>query len=146
MEDKYFYEQVAEELRQGNIDKGIWAKSIAKSDGNENKAKSIYIQLRAKYLIDKAKIREAKIFKKELKNKIKNPAIGVPVVKILLGILIILFGLSVYSHIKSTGAMEYEEIKNYNTLYWIFTAFTFLLLLFIAGYQFILYESQEREE
>ena len=41
--------QALQELEDNTMDKLLWAKAIEQSDGNMDKAKSIYIHLRAKY-------------------------------------------------------------------------------------------------
>ncbi|MEZ9357872.1 hypothetical protein AB4143_17040 [Vibrio breoganii] len=50
------YEQVADELDNGDIRRGLWTKARGLSDGDANKCESIYIQLRAESLVDEAKI------------------------------------------------------------------------------------------
>jgi DNA-directed RNA polymerase subunit RPC12/RpoP len=45
-EDDSLYAQVANEIAQGKLDAGMWAKAIAHSDGSENSAKSFYIRFR----------------------------------------------------------------------------------------------------
>ena len=50
--EEQLYELVASELRQGYKREGLWAKAIAKSKGNDDKAKSLYIEFRVESLID----------------------------------------------------------------------------------------------
>ena len=45
-----FFVKAWEELEKNAIDKGIWAKALSASDGDENKAQAIYIRLRVKEL------------------------------------------------------------------------------------------------
>jgi hypothetical protein len=45
--DNDFYEQALDEIENNKKDRGVWAKSLALSEGDEYKAKSKYIQLRA---------------------------------------------------------------------------------------------------
>lgn len=45
-----FYEIVAAEIRQNRIQDGLWTKAIAKSLGDENKTKAMYIQMRVEQL------------------------------------------------------------------------------------------------
>lgn len=47
------FKNIAIELEKGEIDKGLWVQAEAKSDGNPDRVKSIYIQLRHKKLINK---------------------------------------------------------------------------------------------
>jgi len=43
--DKY-YEQAADELRTGKVNKALFSKAFADSEGDENKAKALYIKYR----------------------------------------------------------------------------------------------------
>ena len=45
-----FFVKAWEELEKNMADKGIWAKALSASDGDENKAHAIYIRLRVKQL------------------------------------------------------------------------------------------------
>src|SRR5437879_9829027 len=49
--DKYF-EQVAGELKSGELKQGVWAKALAKAEGDENRAKAFYIKMRVRQLVD----------------------------------------------------------------------------------------------
>ena len=51
MDDDKYYEQVAEELRENRIQDGLWTKCIAKSQGDDNKTKALYIQMRVEQLM-----------------------------------------------------------------------------------------------
>lgn len=46
--DDIFYEYVLEEIEKNDLQKGLWAKSLALSEGNNDKAKSLYMQYRVK--------------------------------------------------------------------------------------------------
>jgi hypothetical protein len=46
-----FYAQVSYDIQNGNQDMGVWAKAFADADGNESKAKAIYIDLMVERLI-----------------------------------------------------------------------------------------------
>jgi hypothetical protein len=46
MIEEEFYELAYEEIESGNTKKGLWAKAFSKSDGDENKAKALYIKYR----------------------------------------------------------------------------------------------------
>ncbi len=50
--DERIYQIVAEELAKGDIKEGLMAKDFAQSEGDENKAKAKYIQLRARSIQD----------------------------------------------------------------------------------------------
>ena len=56
LKEEKLYELAMDELDSGNVLKGIWAKSVAKSNGNDNQAKSKYLELRVKSLKDEAHI------------------------------------------------------------------------------------------
>lgn len=53
LEEK-LYEKVASEIQEGAIDQGIWAKALSESNGDKNRAESIYIKLRVNKLKDKS--------------------------------------------------------------------------------------------
>lgn len=44
--DNMLYEYVLEEIEKNNLQKGLWAKALALSEGNNDKAKSLYMQYR----------------------------------------------------------------------------------------------------
>ncbi len=44
------YEQIADEIREGNIDRGLWMEAFAASDGDEQTARAQYIKLRVRKL------------------------------------------------------------------------------------------------
>ena len=46
--DDMFYEYVLEEIEKNDLQKGLWAKALALSEGNNDKAKSLYMQHRVK--------------------------------------------------------------------------------------------------
>ena len=67
MIEEEFYELAYEEIESGNLKKGLWAKAFSKSDGDENKAKALYIKYRFDQMNDvqpqveeKVKIEEKK--------------------------------------------------------------------------------------
>ncbi|HLA35883.1 MAG TPA: hypothetical protein VJ001_13555, partial [Rhodocyclaceae bacterium] len=41
-----FFAQIAREMEAGTMDAGLWTRAFAESDGNESKAKALYIKLR----------------------------------------------------------------------------------------------------
>ena len=45
------YEKVQEDLTNDIIDKGVWARAYAKSEGDENKTKALYIEYKVQDLI-----------------------------------------------------------------------------------------------
>jgi hypothetical protein len=52
LNEEKIYAAVLNEMQQGIRREGLWAKAIAKSEGNENKAKSFYLEYRAQSLAD----------------------------------------------------------------------------------------------
>lgn len=57
-----FYQQAYEELESGQINKGLWAKALVESDGNESKARAKYIKKRcAKMIMDEEEKRSAEV-------------------------------------------------------------------------------------
>ena len=55
MNDDAFYDQVAEEIETGNLVRGVWTRAFAEADGDENRAKAIYIKLRVKKLFEESR-------------------------------------------------------------------------------------------
>ncbi len=51
MDDEKYYQIVADELRGNRINDALWTKAIAKSQGDENKTKATYIQLRVEQIM-----------------------------------------------------------------------------------------------
>jgi hypothetical protein len=50
--EEKIYQQVLQEVGAGIIRDGLWAKPLAKCNGNDEKAKSLYISYRAQSLVD----------------------------------------------------------------------------------------------
>ena len=59
LEEK-IYEEVAQEIAEGKLKAGLWAKALAQTDGDEQQAKSAYIKLRFQSIIDQAAVEQAK--------------------------------------------------------------------------------------
>ena len=75
LQEEKMYEQVQEEINLGKKRDGLWAKAIAKSNGSEDKALSIYIALRVQSIKDEYELKEEEIKRiKDAKNneKIKS--------------------------------------------------------------------------
>jgi len=51
-EEEPLYEQALSEIETGNVRKGLWAKSLADSDGDEAATKAIYLRYRVKSLLE----------------------------------------------------------------------------------------------
>lgn len=56
LQEEQLYEIVLDELDQGVKRTGLWAKALAKSAGDENRAKSLYIEFRVQSLKDEKEI------------------------------------------------------------------------------------------
>jgi len=56
LNEESIYEAIVKELQQGIKREGLWAKAIAKSEGSESKAKSLYIDFRAQSIMDEIEI------------------------------------------------------------------------------------------
>ena len=54
--EEQFYAQVSAEMASGEINQGLWAKAIEKSNGNSGKQVSEYIKLRVQSLYDEIEI------------------------------------------------------------------------------------------
>lgn len=57
--EEKIYEMVSEELRSGTRREGLWMKAIAKSEGDEDRATAMYVELRVQSIKDEQEIREA---------------------------------------------------------------------------------------
>lgn len=69
------YEYVMEEMEKEELHKGLWAKALALSEGNNDKAKSLYMQYRVQAIKDECKssgLSLKKLSKEQLFNAIKN--------------------------------------------------------------------------
>lgn len=54
--EESLYLQVAEELAAGHRRDGLWAKAIVNTDGDEQKAKALYIKYRVQSILDEAAV------------------------------------------------------------------------------------------
>ena len=62
--ERDIYQSVMEEIKSKKRHDGIWGQALAETEGNENKAKALYIKLRVESIKD-----EMELFKKELEKK-----------------------------------------------------------------------------
>jgi formylglycine-generating enzyme required for sulfatase activity/uncharacterized RDD family membrane protein YckC len=68
--DDAFYDEVAKEIETNNLVSGVWTRAFAEADGDENRAKSIYIKLRvAKLMSDANPVSEKPVGIKRPKKK-----------------------------------------------------------------------------
>jgi len=72
LQEEKIYEQVQEEINVGKKRDGLWAKAIAKSNGSEEKALSIYIALRVQSIKDENELKEEEIKRIKLSNDINS--------------------------------------------------------------------------
>lgn len=54
MNDNAFYDEVAKEIESNNLIPGVWTRAFAEADGDENRAKAIYIKRRVAQLTESA--------------------------------------------------------------------------------------------
>jgi ankyrin repeat protein len=59
--EEWVYEQVADELDNGDIRRGLWTKARGLAEGDANKCEGIYIQLRAESIVDEANLLQESI-------------------------------------------------------------------------------------
>jgi hypothetical protein len=52
MNNDAFYDEVAKEMQENRLVPGVWTRAFAEADGDENRAKAIYIKLRVAKLLD----------------------------------------------------------------------------------------------
>lgn len=74
-EETILYEYVLDELEDGYKVRGLWAKALAMSEGDENKAKSLYMQYRVQNIKDffiSLKITYDELSKTQIRNKLSN--------------------------------------------------------------------------
>lgn len=74
--DELLYEFVMDEMEQeSELIKGLWAKALAHSEGNDNKAKSLYMQYRVQAIKDQLSVLQidlGDLSKEELFESIKS--------------------------------------------------------------------------
>jgi len=56
--DEFLYGEVLTEMDNGTIHKNLWAKAMAMSEGNDAKAKSLYMQYRVQKIKDELQLIE----------------------------------------------------------------------------------------
>lgn len=74
-EETILYEYVLDELEDGYKVRGLWAKALAMSEGDENKATSLYMQYRVQNIKDffvSLKIAYEELSKAQIKNQLIN--------------------------------------------------------------------------
>lgn len=109
--DAQFYDQIAKELKDNTLIPGLWTKVYAEMNGDEGKARALYIRYRVKELSDKQtaavnqqaqQAKESRAFCQKYKKYAEYaamPPLSTPMkavnllVSILFGLLCLLFGL-----------------------------------------------------
>jgi hypothetical protein len=89
---KDYYEQVAEEIENKEINKGIWARAMSESDGDRNKAESLYIKYRVKELKSGGRTSSGRTFGSKFLIGVLQVFFGVVVAFSFLGFLLTAFG------------------------------------------------------
>lgn len=69
--EEQLYEQVVGELTKGQRRNGLWAKALADSDGQEGKAKALYIQYRVQSLKDETELSREEVVEANLHDQEK---------------------------------------------------------------------------
>ncbi|WP_312572473.1 hypothetical protein [Stutzerimonas balearica] len=69
-EDEETYSQVLKEIQSGTRRDGLWAKALANSAGDSEKAKSFYIKYRAQAIKDERKLSESTSSKNNEKHNV----------------------------------------------------------------------------
>jgi len=76
LNDDAIYEQVMLEIEEDKKVKATWARALAQSDGNKDRAEALYIQYRVRAITDDAKAEKLRVKKKraeeELQNRLNN--------------------------------------------------------------------------
>ena len=70
--DTYYYEIAWKELLIKRINEGLWAKAFAQADGNIEKTKAIYLELRARQLRESERSRKTKVKSKQWNDAISR--------------------------------------------------------------------------
>jgi hypothetical protein len=89
---KDYYEQVAEEIENKEINKGIWARATSESGGDRNKAESLYIKYRVRELKSGGRSSSAKSFGSKFLIGVLQVFFGVVFAFSFLGFLFTAFG------------------------------------------------------
>ncbi|HIG30634.1 MAG TPA: hypothetical protein EYQ50_23675 [Verrucomicrobiales bacterium] len=52
MNDQIYFDNVAQEIKQGSIDGGLWARALCDAEGNKDKAEALYVRFRVNALVE----------------------------------------------------------------------------------------------
>jgi hypothetical protein len=69
LSEERLYEKALSELENGAVRKGIWAKALVASEGDDKKAGAIYVKLRVESLVDEATVLKAEFEERESAKK-----------------------------------------------------------------------------
>ena len=59
LEEERLYEYALTEVEGGEIRKGIWAKALSQSKGDDAAAKALYLEMRVQSIIDEGRVADA---------------------------------------------------------------------------------------
>jgi hypothetical protein len=59
MDDEKYYEAVDEEIRSGNLKRGLWFKALVQANNDETQAKVLYVKWRVQHLVDEERCGKA---------------------------------------------------------------------------------------
>lgn len=54
--EEFLYERALDEYECGDIRRGLWAQALAEAEGNESRAKGLYLKLRVRAMVDEGVI------------------------------------------------------------------------------------------
>ncbi len=72
MNDDAFYDEVAKELETNTLVPGVWTRAFAEADGDENRAKAIYIKRRVVKLVEERSLKEKRSTEDASEEKFKE--------------------------------------------------------------------------
>ncbi len=83
MNDDAFYDEVAKELETNKLISGVWTRAFAEADGDENRAKAIYIKLRVAQMAGNTSYQKTPIQEKRKERGLGNWALAVVVLALI---------------------------------------------------------------
>ncbi|MCD6049381.1 MAG: hypothetical protein K0Q55_784 [Verrucomicrobia bacterium] len=91
MDDEKYYQAVADELREGRINDGLWTKALARCQGDENKTKATYIQWRVEQIMQaEKKVAYPGVGAAEESEEITPPAAAHPALTVIKWIAVVI--------------------------------------------------------
>ncbi len=83
MNDDEFYDEVAKEMQENRLVLGVWTRAFAEADGDENRAKAIYIKLRVGQMAGSALHQETPLQEKSKESCLGNWALAAIVLAVI---------------------------------------------------------------